>query len=81
MANADLKKQLISYIDTADERLLKLIQALVETYQQNEPGSYDEIPDEHKKILDRRLEEHEKNPADGKEWAALKSDWRTKYGA
>jgi hypothetical protein len=35
MATVDLKKSIHDYIDNADERLLKLIKALVETYQEN----------------------------------------------
>ncbi|TLP81730.1 hypothetical protein [Maribacter sp. ACAM166] len=35
METVDLKKSVLDYIDNADERLLKLIKALVETYQED----------------------------------------------
>jgi len=35
MATLDLRQRVQDYIETADERLLKMIKALVETYQDN----------------------------------------------
>jgi len=79
MATADLKKSVQDYIDNADERLLKLIKVLVETYQEGETDY--EISEEHKKILDQRLADHKADPETGKDWTELKSELRTKYGA
>lgn len=39
MAIVDLKKRVQHYIDNADDRLLKLINALAETYQQEKETS------------------------------------------
>jgi NADPH:quinone reductase-like Zn-dependent oxidoreductase len=79
MVTVDLKKKVIDYIDNADDRLLKLIKALVETYQEEENDF--EISEEHKKILDQRLADHKANPNGGKDWTELKSELRTKYWA
>jgi hypothetical protein len=38
------------------------------------------ISDEHKKILDHRLELHKENPTSGKDWNQIKADLSTKYG-
>lgn len=79
MATLDLKKSVLSYIDNADDRLLKLIKALVETYQEDEINP--EIPEEHRKLLDQRLADHRADPEAGKDWEILKSGLSSKYGA
>jgi len=78
MATLDLKKSVLTYIDNADDRLLKLIKALVETYQEEENS---EISLEHRKLLDQRLADHIADPEAGKDWKILKSGLRKKYGA
>jgi hypothetical protein len=79
MVTVDLKKSIHDYIDNADERLLKLIKALVETYQEGEIG--DDLAEEQRKILDQRLAEHRADPDAGKDWTGIRSELRTKYGA
>ncbi|PIB25178.1 addiction module protein [Maribacter sp. 4G9] len=79
MATLDLKKSVLNYIDNADDRLLKLIKALVETYQEEETDY--EISEEHRKVLDQRLADHKANPDSGKDWKVLKPELRKKYGA
>ena len=79
MATIDLKRSVHDYIDNADDRLLKLIKALVETYQEEESGQ--DITDEQKRILDQRLADHKADPESGKDWTQLRSELRTKYGA
>ena len=79
MATLDLKESVLNYIDNADDRLLKLIKALVETYQEKDLDY--EISEEHRKILDQRLADHKTNPDSGRDWEVLKSELRKKYGA
>lgn len=79
MATLELKKNVLNYIESADDRLLKLIKALIETYQEEE-NNY-EISEEHQKILDRRLEDHKASPHAGKDWKVFKPELRKKYGA
>ena len=72
MASMDLKKSVHEYIDKADDRLLKLIKALVETYQ-NEGSDY-ELSEEEMRQLNQRLADHAANPETGKDWMELKSE-------
>ena len=66
------------HIAMADDRLLKMIKALVESYQ--ETGEGREISEEHKKILDQRLADHKANPTTGREWSEVMSELHAKYG-
>lgn len=77
MATIDLKKSVLTYIENADDPLLKLIKALVETYQEEEDNS--EISVEHRKLLDQRLVDHRADPEAGKDWAILKTGLFKKY--
>lgn len=72
MASMDLKKSVHEYIDKADDRLLKLIKALVETYQ-NEGSDY-ELSEEEMRQLNQRLADHAANPETGKDWMEPKSE-------
>jgi len=36
--------------------------------------------DDHKRILDQRLQEHHLDPNSGKPWSALKSELNSRYG-
>lgn len=73
MATIDLKKSVLDYVETADERLLKMIKALVETYQEGE--NYFEINQDHKEILDARLEDYRENPDNLLDWEEVKQSW------
>ena len=57
----------------ADERI-QLVQDLWDTIAQ-EPESV-EISDEHRRILDERIREHEASPDDVVSWAVAKADIR-----
>lgn len=48
----ELKNRLLEYIELADDRLLRMMQALAESYQK------EELPASHKKELDKRLERY-----------------------
>lgn len=65
---AQIKEELHSYIDDADDRLIKLIYGLVLADKVS-----DDIPDWHKKIVEERLEAYERNPDDVVTWEELKS--------
>ena len=79
MATVDLKKNVLDYVKNADDRLLRMIKALVESYQETDehPG----LSEAHKKILDERLADHKENPDSGREWSEVKSELGAKYGA
>ena len=48
MASLDLKENVLAYINSADERLLKMIKALVESYQ--ETNEHPGLSEAHKKL-------------------------------
>lgn len=80
MPTIDLKNEVLSYVDKADVRLLKMIKALAESYQEAEENYFEEIPAWQKEILDERLLDHEANPARGRDWVDVKADLIKKYG-
>lgn len=79
MATVELKKSVLEYVNSADDRLLKMIKALVESYRDTE--DHPELSEAHKRILDQRLADHKANPNHGREWSEVKSELRAKYGA
>lgn len=79
MATVDLKKNVLDYVNSADDRLLKMIKALVESYRETE--GQPELSEAQKRILDQRLADHKANPNSGREWSEVKSELRAKYGA
>ncbi|MCW3162630.1 addiction module protein [Chryseobacterium oryctis] len=72
----DIRKRIHEFIDHADERILRIINAIITTEEAQEEG----LSAEHKEILDERLKEHKENPASGKSWRELKQDLKKEYG-
>jgi hypothetical protein len=72
----DIKKKIHEFIDHADERILRIINAIIIT----EENADQELSAEHKIILDQRLEEHKENPTSGKPWNDVKNSLKDKYG-
>ncbi|TXD50568.1 MULTISPECIES: addiction module protein [unclassified Polaribacter] len=64
---------LSKWILETDENVLNEVEAIYDIYS-------DEISNEHKKILDKRLKNHEKNPTSGKNWNDIKANLSLKYG-
>ncbi len=52
----ELRKRVQSYIDTADDQLLQLIEDLAVSYKTNDSGR--KLKDVHKRELDKRLERY-----------------------
>jgi hypothetical protein len=71
----DLKNRIKNYIENADERILKIINAIIET-ESEEQG----LSQAHKDILDQRLKYHKENPSDGKTWSEIKESLKAQYG-
>jgi len=70
-----LKKNLHKSIEsTRNIDFLKSIFYLIEAHKQIEQKFFNEIPDSHKKILDERLEEYERNPETSLEWDIVKKE-------
>ncbi|MEH7889214.1 addiction module protein [Elizabethkingia meningoseptica] len=70
----DLKKRIHEFIDHADERILKIINAIITSEETEE-----ELNSVHKAILDERLDEHIKNPSSGKPWKELRQELKSEY--
>ncbi|MFP3592450.1 addiction module protein [Chryseobacterium sp. SIMBA_038] len=71
----DLKKRIHEFIDHADERILRIINAIITT----EENTDEELTPEHKIILDKRIEDHKENPTSGKSWDDVKNSLKNKY--
>lgn len=69
-ASIELKDKVLKYVNDADARLLKMIQALVESYQSTEDLSQ-EVKDE----LDSRLKIYEENSGQLLNWNEEKENW------
>lgn len=62
METDEFRKQIHGYIDKADDRFVNLVHAMM--VADIEEPEY-ELSDEHKRILDERLEDYRKNPDTG----------------
>ena len=62
METDELRKQIHGYIDKADDRFVNLVHAMM-LADLEEPEF--ELSDEHKRILDERLKQHEADPSSG----------------
>lgn len=65
----DIKKRIHEFIDHADERILRIINAIITT----EENTGEELTAEHQIILDKLMENHKKNPNSGKSWDDIKN--------
>lgn len=72
----DIRKKIHEFIDHADERILRIFNAIITTEESEEEG----LSAEHKAILDERLKEHKENPTAGKSWKEVKQDLKKEYG-
>ncbi|WP_423819623.1 hypothetical protein V5739_03280 [Salinimicrobium sp. TIG7-5_MAKvit] len=70
MTSGDLRNKVREYVDTADVRLLKMLEAIAETYENevNEP-IFDE---DQYQILDSRREAHIKGESKSLSWEEVK---------
>ncbi len=75
MKPSDIKTRIHSYIDQADDRMLRIFNAIIDS----ESIDYD-ISKEEKKILGRRLQQHLGNPEEGKLWTEVRGLLKVKYG-
>ncbi|WP_452228393.1 MULTISPECIES: addiction module protein [unclassified Lacinutrix] len=79
MEAVELRKKWLQSIAKVDERFLRMVDALYESYITNE-ADYT-ISSSHKKTLDTRLKNHKDNPALGKDWEVVKEELTQKYGS
>ncbi|MGK0412381.1 MAG: hypothetical protein ACJA1B_000573 [Polaribacter sp.] len=72
MTSEEKRKTLAKWILETDENVLNEVEAIYNVSANN-------ISEEHKKILDQRLENHLKNPDNGRNWNEIKADLSKKY--
>lgn len=72
MTSEEKRKTLAKWILETDENVLNEVEAIYNVSTNN-------ISEEHKKILDQRLENHLKNPDNGRNWTEIKADLSKKY--
>ena len=72
MDTIQLKERIKNYIEQADERVLKIINAIIEADE-------NEVSDQQREILDARLNYHQENPEEGKIWDEVQDSLREKY--
>ena len=73
MESIEIKNRIRKYIEHADDRILRIINAIIETDE-------NELSESHREILDERLKAHQKNPGEGKSWEEVKSSLKKKNG-
>ncbi len=74
MATLDLRKTVKQYINTADIRLLKMIKALAESYQNDEQELT--LTKEQYELIDKRREAHLKGESKSFTWEQVKQNAR-----
>lgn len=74
MATLDLRKTVKQYVDGADIRLLKMIKALAESYQNDEHELT--LTKEYYQLIDKRREAHLKGDSKSFTWDQVKQNAR-----
>jgi len=74
MATLDLRNTVREYINTADIRLLKMIKALAETYQNDEQELT--LNEEQYQLIDKRRSAHLKGESNSFTWEQVKQNAR-----
>ncbi|MGA9589632.1 MAG: addiction module protein [Salegentibacter sp.] len=72
MDTVALKDRIKKYIEHADDRMLKIINGIIEANE-------NEVSDPQKKILEERLKYHQANPQEGKTWDEARDSLKEKY--
>lgn len=74
MVTIDLRNTVKEYVNTADVRLLKLIKALVESYQNDEQELT--LSEEQYQMIDKRREAHLRGESKSFTWEQVKQNAR-----
>jgi hypothetical protein len=72
----EIRKKIHEFIDYADERILKIFNAIITSEEVEEEG----LTTAHKAILDERMKEHLEDPNAGKHWNDVKKSLKKEYG-
>lgn len=74
METVDLRNKVQQQINTADEKLLKMIKALVETYKEDEPQPA--LSEEDYQMIDKRRQAHLAGESKSLTWEEVKNNAR-----
>lgn len=74
----DLKNKVLKYVNSADERLLRMMQALAESYQIEETNEQT-VPDWFYEELNQDREKHLRGETESYTWEEVKTRLRKKY--
>lgn len=74
--NLAIRKRIHDFIDHADERVLRIINAIITTEEAEKEG----LNAENIEILDERLKEHREYPTAGKSWKEVEQELKKEYG-
>ncbi len=78
MAILDLRKTVKEYVNSADIRLLKMMKALAESYQNDEQELT--LSEEQYQMIDKRKEAHLKEESSSYTWEQVKKNARNATG-
>ena len=77
MGTLELREKWKESITKVDERFLRMIDALYQSYTQNEPDSYEDLPDIAKQLIDQGLEDIKEGRVQSHE--DVMSEFKKKY--
>ena len=77
MGAIDLRSKWIESIGKVDERFLRMVDALYESYVKDEADFFDELPIEIQELIDEGLEEAKRGKV--REHSDVMSEYRQKY--
>jgi len=76
MEISELKNRVLDHIDTADERLLKLMKALAESYENQEKSATSSLSEKQYEILEKRRKSHFAGESKSLTWEQTKKNAR-----
>ncbi len=75
MATIDLRQSVLAYVKNADNRFLKLVNALAESYQEDEQEGIT-LNEKQYEIIDKRRESHLQEKSQSFTWEEVKQNAR-----
>jgi len=76
---AEIKWIQTALLESKDPTFVEAVKNMIKSMRKIKDSSY-QISDEHKAILDERLNDHKANPNNGRSWNEVRSDLKSRYG-
>lgn len=76
----EIKERIQKSINQADDKLLRMIDTLIEIYQSDDTNEKFGLTESECRLLDERLKFHKENPSNGKSWDELKDVLQQQHG-